>query len=171
MGQLEQGKYIVSLCTRSHVLPKYPQQRLHLQILDDLEIVQDLTARHFHSESIETLKHVGEATLREILLDLQCLGGLCEGALEEAGLESQEGLLQLEGTLAEDYPHVTPIVLGEERLQFLTRVGKADPHPVFAHQFINTPIQPPTNTKLTHKTSFLTVPSLMLPLMDYWWHT
>lgn len=74
------------------------------------------------------------------LLDLEGLRVLREGLLEVAGLQTQEGLLEFEGLLAEDDADIAAVVFGEERLQLLARVGQLDPNLVLAH--------PGTNLKL-----------------------
>jgi hypothetical protein len=51
---------------------------------------------------------------------------LGKGSLEECGFQSEEGLLQLEGFLAEDDFDIASVVLGEEGLQLLSSVGQTD---------------------------------------------
>lgn len=59
----------------------------------------------------------------EVLLYLELLPRLHESALEESGLQPQEGLLQLKGSLAHGDLDISTAILGEERLQLFPGIG------------------------------------------------
>lgn len=58
-----------------------------------------------------------------------------EGAFEEGGLETQEGLLEFEALLAELDLDVASVVVWEERLQLLAGVRKTDLY-LFVHHYM-----------------------------------